>query len=280
MNEWLAWLAEQGRSDTTIKRYGSVMNLFLNHVADGGEMTPTDVREWRESLLRAGRTPAAINLYLAALRSYGEWLVVSGRAPSNPAAQVRGVKEQRLAPRWLEAKDQAALTRTIERMILESAWNTRARVEATRNRAMLWLMLYAGLRVSELCALRDDDVTLLPKSGHAVVRDGKGGKRRTVPLPLPARRAVAEWRAVRGPSAMLFGLTARMAQNVVGAVAHRARVHCTPHTLRHTYAHNLRAANVSMDKIAALMGHAKLSTTLRYTLPSAHELAEAVSVLE
>lgn len=279
VSEWSDWMRAQGRAPNTIARYARVLENFSARGDD--TLTPTDVREWREELHRAGYAPAAINAYLAALRSYGAWLVASGQMHANPAAQVRLQKEQALAPRWLSPKEQAALTRAMEKMIVQSQWNTTEARAALRNRAMLWLMLYCGLRVSELCALTVSDVSLRDKSGSLTVRDGKGGKRRVVPVPMPARMAVRDWLEDReAEDEKLFGVTPRMTQKIVEQCARRAEVDCTPHTLRHTYAHNLRVAEVSLDKIATLLGHSRLSTTMRYTLPSERELAEAVSVLE
>lgn len=280
VNGWRAWMQDHDRAQTTIMRYEQVIQKFAARVEDD-VLTPTDVREWREELARQGYAASAINLYLAALRSYGAWLVASGQAHANPAAQARLQKEQAIAPRWLTNKEQAALTRTVDKMILENGWSADEAQLALRNRAMIWMMLYCGLRVGELCALQTGDVVIREKSGLATVRDGKGGKRRAVPVPLPARRALQEWLAHRpADTPSLFGVSERMAQRIVLAAADRAHIACTPHTLRHTYAHNLRVAGVGIEKIAALMGHDRLSTTMRYTLPSAGELAEAVSVLE
>ncbi len=62
----------------------------------------------------------------------------------------------------------------------------------------------------------------------------------------------------------------------------RARLEeaCSPHTLRHTFAKNLVDAEVSLDRVAALLGHENLNTTRIYTTPSVHDLTEAVERLE
>ena len=67
-----------------------------------------------------------------------------------------------------------------------------------------------------------------------------------------------------------------------GLYARRARLEeaCFPHTLRHTFAKNLVDAEVSLDRVAALLGHENLNTTRIYTTPSVHDLTEAVERLE
>ncbi len=55
---------------------------------------------------------------------------------------------------------------------------------------------------------------------------------------------------------------------------------CSPHTLRHTFAKNLVDADVSLDRVAALLGHENLNTTRIYTTPSVYDLTEAVERLE
>jgi len=60
----------------------------------------------------------------------------------------------------------------------------------------------------------------------------------------------------------------------------RAGVEVTPHTLRHSFAKNLINAGVTMEKVAALLGHANLNTTRIYVAPSAEDLQAAVSMIE
>jgi site-specific recombinase XerC len=93
------------------------------------------------------------------------------------------------------------------------------RRQAIRDKAIVYLLLYAGLRVSELCALEMSDIDLAPRSGQVLVRSGKGGKARAVPLNLDARRAVSDWQNVRGdyptPIRIKLRLENRMARGML-----------------------------------------------------------------
>ncbi len=137
-------------------------------------------------------------------------------------------------------------------------------------------------------ALQIADLELRARKGAITVRAGKGTKERTLPLNKPARQALAAWLDARpaGDAAPLFtgqrgnALTPRALQRRVAALARRAGVEATPHTLRHTFGKRLVDSGVTLEKVAALMGHANLNTTRIYTVPGETDLARAVGVLE
>jgi len=145
------------------------------------------------------------------------------------------------------------------------------------------------MRVSELCALDINDMVLNERSGSVVVRYGKGGKRREIPLNATVRRALKAWLEVRGSSpGPLFtsrrggGITPRGVEYLITRYAYDARLEgVTPHTLRHTFCKQLVDAGESLDRVAVLTGHASLkNTTARYTRPTAKDLEVAVGRLE
>ena len=122
-----------------------------------------------------------------------------------------------------------------------------------------------------------------------VVRSGKGGKQRTVPLNVDARRAIESYKEVRPqvPSDRLFisqrgeGLQAQAVENLVKKYARRAGLeNVTPHMLRHTFGKSLVDVGIDLGTVATLMGHERLDTTALYTQPGARDLAQAVARLE
>ncbi len=249
-------------------------------------VTPLDVREYRQYLLRHYR-PASVNRRLAALRSFFTWALGQGIAPSDPTSHIHWAHKSPRAPRWLTRPQTYALLRAVQeaRQVAEVKGNLPSARKARRDRAIICLMLFAGLRISEVCELRVDDVEINERSGKVVVRLGKGGKYREVPLNADARRAVREWLEVRPATAGERLFVGQHGQplgdtGVRGAVekyASRAGLEgVTPHTLRHTFGKNLVDAGVSLDRVAALLGHESLETTRLYTTPSEADLAEAV----
>ena len=156
--------------------------------------------------------------------------------------------------------------------------------EAQRDRAMLYLMLSAGLRVSEVSDARLDDLTLKDGSGSIAVR-GREDKVRIVPLNASARRALGGWLEVRpaiDDDHVFLGKrrTYLRPDGIFKRVRHYAQMagieDVSPQTLRHTCGKNLADQGVSLDRVAAILGHEDLNTTKVYTLPSQSDLAREV----
>src|SRR5205823_6326513 len=100
-----------------------------------------------------------------------------GLAKELPTENVKGVASAARAPHWLEKRDVDRLIRTVEHH------------GNTRDRAIVLTLRHTGIRVSELCSLRTDDIEISERKGSLTVRSGKGGKFRVLPLNVDARRA-------------------------------------------------------------------------------------------
>ncbi len=249
-------------------------------------VTLQDVREYRAWLQRR-HAAATVNRRLLALRKWLDWAVQAGHIQANPARNVRLVREQSPGVRWLDRKAVYALRRAAERILQTSRIRYPKRWLILERDALLTLfLLNTGLRVGEVVALTWGDVELRPRSGHVVVRQGKGGKQRRVPLNAEARKALTRWREAlqkAGVSAETVWcdargnrLTPRAVQRAVARVAREAGLEgVTPHVLRHTFGKTLARAS-GIEFAAAVLGHASLDTTRRYVEPSAQDLARAV----
>ena len=292
--EFQRYLEGQGRAKNTVQGYLVDMGQFAGwFAATNGEaltpegLTPIDVRLYRQFMQAEKARPATVNRRLAALRAFGSMLEGAGLAPANPAREVKGLKEQAGAPRWLDKRDQARLVRELERTV-NAAHTDPARRQAARDRAVCLLMLNAGLRVGEVCALEAGDLDMGPRKGRLLVRGGKGGKDRRLPLNATARAALEAWLKARGEGggeAVFLGqrgeaLTARAVERRLEEIGRRAGIDATPHTLRHSFAKNLVDAGVTLEKVAMLLGHERLDTTRRYITPGEEDLARAVELLD
>lgn len=147
-----------------------------------------------------------------------------------------------------------------------------------RDYALLLVAMQTGLRLSELTAVRREDVSLGP--GAHVHCVGKGRKERGTPLTKLARRVLQAWMKEPGPihSAFLFPslsggrLSADAVQDLVNKHVAAARLKCpslvkkrvTPHVLRHTAAMELLQAGVDRSMIALWLGHESVETTQIY----------------
>jgi integrase/recombinase XerC len=157
-----------------------------------------------------------------------------------------------------------------------------------RDRALVGLMLFAGLRVGEAVQLKVGDVEIKERRGKVVVAYGKGMKWREVPLSAQARALVGPWlekQETLGAHAWLFPgrtngghLTVRAAQDAVKKYVRLGRLgeQAAAHALRHTFATRLVRAGVGLDVVAQILGHARVETTAKYTRARGVELEEAV----
>lgn len=227
------------------------------------------VRDWRRSLIEDARlAPATVNAALAGVDDLYRYLTLG------PARRVARQRLPQAGPRALEADELRRLLRSIE-----------ARANA-RDRAAISLMLFAGLRVSEVAALDRSDLSITARTGKVTVRSGKGGYSRQVPLPSEARSALSAWLTARGaapgplfPGAAGGPVTVRSLHRAVTAAAADAGVACSPHALRHTFVTRLVRQGADLPLVADLAGHRRLETTRRYALPTDADRQAVVEAL-
>jgi len=284
LEDFVRWLREQDRSETTVHGYLADLRRFALWFLDvhGQEvciesLTPADVREYRAWLQNERRASAAtVRRHLMALRAYCRWGIAEGRIESDPTERIRIPLQGSSGPRWLDRGEQWRLVREAERSIQAAGTPQRRRL-AVRDWALLIFMLNTGLRISEICALQIDDVQIMERSGWAWVRKGKGAKARKVPLNAEARHALRAWIEVRGDDrGRLFGMSASAVQRRLAEIGRRAGLRVSPHMLRHTLAKNLIDAGAGLPEVAAILGHSSLNATRVYVTPGERDLERAV----
>ncbi len=305
LEAFITHLETEDRSSHTLDAYRRDVSAFFDWLGERVgrpvppvEVTPFDVQKHRDDLVAEGRSPATVNRRLAALRTFFDWVMDKEEAGSNPAARVNKVRQDRRAPKALDAQEVYRLQReaAAQRQLAEAKAGpgvvTPTLVTARRDEALLNLFLYTGLRVSEVSALQMGDVVLGERNGKVVVRSGKGRKHREIHLHKEARQALEAYLAVRSDDGRgdprgrpLFlgqrgGLGTRGIQMRLQALGEAAGVTVTPHVLRHTFATRLlREAEADLVTVADLLGHESIATTALYTQPSEEDKAAAVDRL-
>jgi integrase/recombinase XerD len=285
---------EQDLAPDTVRNYLSDLRQFAAYCeaswSEGGEagepFSPAGVTTPAITLYRShhknglGLKPATINRHLVSIKRYFGWVVDEGLVARDPAKAVKLVPRVVPPPRHLSDKEEAALVSAVERY------------GSPRDRTLIVLGLHTGLRAEELCGLKPSHVKIAKRSGRLEVW-GKRGKYREVPLNSTAREALSEWMAELPQDALclfpsrkgekngagekeLKPITARAMGYIVAKYAALARVeYVSPHDLRHRFGYEM-AKRVPLHRLAQIMGHDSLDTTMLYVRGTQGDLQRAV----
>ena len=274
-------------SARTVRAYESDLRQFLSYLErrlerPADQITPREldhhaIRGFMGVLYDRGNGRASSARRLAAIRSFGRYLRREQEIDQEPGALVATPKQELKIPARLEIPE-------VEALLAGPDVTTPL---GRRDRAILELFYASGLRLSELVGLDLEDVNL----GSRLVRVlGKGGKERILPFHRNAgdalraylgdREGLVRCAATRATEAPLFlnyrggRLSTRSVDRLVRryVAATSARLGISPHALRHSFATHMLERGADLRAIQELLGHARLTTTQRYTHVSAAQL--------
>ena len=280
IERYLEELARGGASPHTVAAYRSDLRQFLEFLSPP-EMAPPEpqaidlliLREWLAALYGMKLEAVTIRRKLAAVRGLFRFLLREGVVRINVGRLVRTPKAPKKLPEVM-TPDQ------VNTLIDGVAADKLERPFPARDRAIFELLYGCGVRVSELAGLNLEDVD---RAERWLRVRGKGRKERQVPLPGQAasalERYLAERPVAREEHAVFLNhrsqrLTARGIRGIVKFyatfVSGDPSIH--PHSFRHAYATHLLADGADLRAIQELLGHARLSTTQKYTQVSLTDL--------
>jgi site-specific recombinase XerD len=288
-NRWLEYLSQQGRSHYTMTAY----RRGLRHLIQWSEhtyqedfevaaMTPRDFENWKIYQIRTQRSaPATINQRLVAVSSFFDWCIEAKIIASHSARSTQAFRLEKHKPRSIPKNQLNRLLRAVHRE------------GNRRDIAIIEVLAGTGIRVSELLALHIGDLIDRDKrSAHVIVRQGKQGNYRTVPLTKMSRQAIIaylEQHPHRHHPDTLLWMGRKGALTQSSSVLRLLDKYCiqakiekiTPHQLRHTFATRYLQKNPGdLRGLAALLGHRDLNSVMLYTEPSLDDLAQRMEILD
>ncbi len=273
--------AERGSSEHTLRAYQRELKGFTDFAAErlGASATPAQVehrliRDYRGVLCEHGLAKASVARALASIRSWFRWLAKHHHVELNPARLVATPKLPKHLPRVPGVEQMQQVLDNLNAGTEDAAWPERD--------AVIFELLYgSGIRNAELVGLDLEDVQW---ANECLLVRGKGRKQRYVPLGDAAAAAIRAYLPLREQKlaaagkknqALMLNLrlkgSGRLTTRSVGRIVKKIAllrglpedVH--PHTLRHAFGTHMLEEGADLRAIQEMLGHARLSTTQRYT---------------
>ena len=278
----------------TLALYSEDLHKLMTAAAQSGiALTAVQnhhVRRWVAQMHAGGRSGRGIALILSGWRGFYTWLGREGLVSANPVQDVRAPRQARPLPKALGVDEAVQLADHVAED--DDPW-----LEA-RDAAMVELLYGSGLRVGELVGLDVAASDAAQRGGRGwidlpsaeVQVQGKGSKRRGVPLGTQALAALQRWLALRdqvageGDAAMALFIGRRGTRLTPQSIWQRLKrrsllaglatpVH--PHMLRHSFASHVLQSSSDLRAVQELLGHAHIGTTQVYTRLDFQHLAKA-----
>ena len=302
--------SERSLSPHTVRAYAGDVRSLLEHASRQGAATPeglglTELRSWLAIQHESGAARATLARRGAAARTFTAFAHRRGWLATDPGPRLGTLKARRALPHVIRQDEMAAVLAGLEKAGSQVEAATAAgetshpadaasrpadagqRTEAAvalRDAAVLELFYATGIRVSELCGL---DAGHLDHGRRTVRVRGKGDKERTVPVGVPALRAVTRWLAAGRPalataasgSALFLGVRGgRLDPRTARRVVHErlreggATRDTGPHGIRHSAATHLLEGGADLRSVQEILGHSSPATTQIYTHVSIERL--------
>ncbi|MGQ9855564.1 MAG: site-specific tyrosine recombinase/integron integrase [Fervidobacterium sp.] len=265
-------------SENTVKAYMKDIRRFLEYVGKPPrDIERADVEKFIKALSKGEITGSVVtettvSRYISSLKGLFDYLELIGSIDENPMERVRHPRLRKKIPSFLTLEE------------VKNLLNAYDEERKLKYKAILSMLYFCGLRVSELCNLRVEDVSFYPAYVKVVM--GKGNKDRLVPISENIVPLLEKYVERYKPRIYFFENKGRQVHpstvfRIVKRAAQRAGItkQIHPHTLRHTFATHLVMNNVNVKIVQELLGHTNLSTTSIYLHVADKEKFDAVKKL-
>ena len=278
---------ERTLSRHTIRAYVGDLDSFFEHLQTLGieelrTANVTHIRSWLANQQVKGGARTTLSRRAVSIRLFTQWAFRNGLIEKDFGATLQTPKSHRTLPGVLNVEGANTVM---------DALATRAAEEETpvsiRDVALVEVLYASGARVSEICGL---DIGDIDYDRNALRVIGKGNKERTIPLGIPAMKALRLWldegrsqllKSDSGQAVFLGARGKRIDQRTVRTVVYQALQalegveRMGPHALRHSAATHLLEGGADLRTVQEILGHASLATTQIYTHVSPSRLQKA-----
>lgn len=300
LHKYRKYLIDKGKSQNTVLSYINDLQIFFQEMRLNPDsyVISNDIKKWIRDMLnpREGKalSVSTINRRLNTLRSYFSWADREQYIKVNPMTDIKDLKvadEEYEKIMWLTEKEFEALLERMRKYPVKTR-GVNPEEKYRRDRAIIYILTYAGLRVEELSNLKITDIDLDLKKIRVI---GKGTKVRTIPMSnflynevldwLQFRNKIAQDKEIVNQSPYVFYSQRSEKFSIRGIQAMIENYSTldkklTPHMFRHTFCKwMLKATNNDIEKVRRLAGHSHISTTTRYLKNSFDELTDAVEAM-
>lgn len=258
-------LTLRGMSSNTKEAYCKYNIQFLSFIKkEANKVTRNEIKHFLATKINEGIAPRTINLMRSALFFYFNEVL------NKNFATIKVPKIAKSLPIYLTKPE-------VTNLISNSG--------SKKSKLIIKLLYSSGLRVSELCKLRIEEIDF--NLGKGYVRGGKGGKDRLFFMGKILAQELKSFIVNKEEGFLFLGssespISERNVQKIVSNAAKRAGIQkrVTPHKLRHSFATHLHDSGTSIRTIQELLGHSNLQTTEIYTHVSSKKLDEVRNPLD
>lgn len=285
LDKFKIYLFESDKAETTCNLYLDNIIKFIDWFEESEadifhvtKITTIDIRDYRSYLQSKNEKVSTINNKIASLKSYFSFLYTNKYIIKDPCESIKRLKSLVLP----KAKSYDEKTyRAIRREIYRS--NNELHI-------CIWELLNkTGIRVSELCNLKLNDITITERTARIQIL-GKGNKIRNLKLHLDAKNAILDYLKIRNIiivnndylllSERKCKFTRSAIWKILDKYSSRVGCHISPHQSRHYFCRTLLKNGIDIATVAALAGHSNsLVTAKTYTLSNQEDQDNGIDTL-
>ena len=286
LQRFLRYHRTQGSTALTLSWHTNAIGYFRRFLVEQGltdtvedGLTLAYARDWLDSLRERGLAQRSLASYAQSLKAFSRWLAEEDWIAKDPLTKLK-------PPKYDDKAKPSLTPDEVETLLRACTTHNRTAIVGLRDRAIMLTLYSTGLRSAELIGLQRDDLDW--DRGLMLIRRGKGGKYRQVPLMGKAEKALDRYLSHKDhPDTGAVFLTDEgepLTQNGLVCMLRRYEawtgIRCQPHKWRHSAAIQYLRNGGKIETLRAMLGHTTLTMTLHYAriagvdLAAAHEVAD------